>query len=334
MTFEAIMKDLKNGIYKPVYFLHGEESYFIDIITNYILDNVLQEHEKAFNQTIVYGLKAKAVDIISACRRFPMMSNYQVVVLKEAQNCSDISALLPYIENPLKSTIFVINYKHKTYDTRRKLYKTIDKKGVTLTAKKIWPNQVGKWINFICKEQNVKIDPKAVALLGEYLGEDLSKIHSEVQKLKTAIEGKSDTISVEDVEKNIGISKEYSVFELYKALATRDVLKANKIINYMGKNPKDFNHPIPVIRNLFSFYQKVFTYHLLKDKSKNNAASALGVSPFMLGDYTMAARNFSPKKIVKIFSILREYDLKAKGLGAVNLQAADLYKELLFKILH
>ncbi len=334
MTFEAIMKDLKNGIYKPVYFLHGDESYFIDKITDYILNNVLQEHEKAFNQTVLYGLKTKAIDLINSCKRFPMMANYQVIVLKEAQNCSDITKLQPYIENPQKSTILVINYKHKTYDTRRKLYKLIDKNGVTLTSKKIWPNQLQKWINFIVAENNVKIEPKATVLLAEYLGEDLSKIDNEVKKLKTAIEGKHDTITVDDVEKNIGISKEYSVFELYKALAIRDVLKANKIINFMGKNPKDFNHPIPVISNLFRFYKNVFTYHLLKDKSKNNAAAALGVSPFMLQDYVTASRNFTAKKIVQIFSVLREYDLKAKGLGANNLPALDLYKEMLFKILH
>ena len=334
MTFEAILKDLKNKIYKPIYLLSGEEPYYIDIITEYIANNVLTESEKAFNQTIVYGKDVKANDIINLCKRYPMMANNQVVIIKEAQDLEDFDELLPYIENPLNSTLLVINYRYKKYDSRKKIAKTADKIGVSLVTKKLYDSQLPKAINDICQEFNIKIEPKATALLAEYLGANLTKIRKEVEKLKIAIKGISDTITSNDVEKNIGISKDYNVFEVQKMLAKKDVLRVNKAATYLGNNSKGFNHPIPVIGNLFNFFRLVFSYHLLKDKSKSNVASKLGINPYFLTDYLTAARNYHPRKIVEIFSLLREYDLKAKGVNANAIEPIDLYKELFFKIMH
>jgi len=334
MTFEAILKDLKNKIYKPIYLLSGEEPYYIDIITEYIANNVLTDSEKAFNQTIVYGKDVRANDIINLCKRYPMMANNQVVIIKEAQDLEDFDKLLPYFENPLNSTLLVINYRYKKYDSRKKIAKIADKIGATLVTKKLYDNQLPKAIESICQELNIKIEPKATVLLAEYLGSNLTKIRKEVEKLKISIKGKSDIISSNDVEKNIGISKDYNVFEVQKMLAKKDVLRVNKAAIYLGNNSKGFNHPIPVIGNLFKFFRLTFSYHLLKDKSKSNAASKLGVNPFFLTDYQTAARNYTPRKIVQIFSLLREYDLKAKGVNANAIEPVELYKELFFKIMH
>ncbi len=334
MTFEAILKDLQNKIYKPIYLLSGDEPYYIDVITEYIEKNVLTDSEKSFNQTIVYGRDVNANDIINYCKRYPMMANNQVVIIKEAQDLDDFDKLLPYFENPLNSTLLVINYRYKKFDSRKKIAKIANKIGATLVTVKLYDNQIPKAIEGVCNELNIKIEPKAVGLLAEYLGSNLSKIRKEIEKLKVSIERKSDTITSNDVEKNIGISKEYNIFEIQKMLGKKDILKTNKAAIYLGNNTKGFNHPIPAMGNLFNFFQKVFTYHLLKDKSKNNVASKLGVNPFFVQDYQTAARNYHPRKIVEIFSLLREYDLKAKGVNATALQPIDLWKELFYKIMH
>lgn len=334
MTFEAILKDLKNKIYKPVYLLSGDEPYYIDVITEYITNNVLTESEKAFNLTTVYGKDVEAIDIINLCKRYPMMANNQVVIIKEAQDLGDFENLLSYFENPLNSTLLVINFKYKKIDARKKAVKVANKIGASLVTKKLYDNQVPKAIENICDEYNVKIEPKATALMAEYLGADLSKIRKEVEKLKVGLSTENNLITSSDIEQKIGISKDYNIFELQNMIGRKDILKVNKVAIYLGNNPKGFNHPIPIIGSLFNFFQKVFSYHLLKDKSTNNVASKLGLNPYFIKDFQTAARNYAPRKIVVIFSLLREYDLKAKGVNANAITPINLYKELFFKIMH
>ena len=333
MDFNQVLTDLKNKTYKPVYFLMGEETYFIDEITNYILDHVLTETEKVFNQVVLYGKDIDAIAIIDAARRFPMMANYQVVVVKEAQNIRNIEELIHYTDKPLKSTILVVNYKYKTLDKRKKLYTSVDKNGVVLNAEKLYENKVPDWISKHLLQKGVSISPESAALLTEFLGNDLSKIANELSKLIISLPATSKKITTELIEKNIGISKEFNNFELQKALVARDVLKSNRIIDYFEKNPKD-NPFILTISSLASFFQKIFTYHFLKDKSKGSVAAALKINPYFVTEYEVAAKRYVPAKLVEVFSMLREYDLKSKGVGNSSASDSDLLKELVFKIIH
>ena len=333
MDFNQVLTDLKNKTYKPVYFLMGEETYFIDEITNYILDHVLTETERVFNQVVLYGKDIDAIAIIDAARRFPMMANYQVVVVKEAQNIRNIEELIHYTDKPLKSTILVVNYKYKTLDKRKKLYTSVDKNGVVLNAEKLYENKVPDWISKHLLQKGVSISPESAALLTEFLGNDLSKIANELSKLIISLPATSKKITTELIEKNIGISKEFNNFELQKALVARDVLKSNRIIDYFEKNPKD-NPFILTISSLASFFQKIFTYHFLKDKSKGSVAAALKINPYFVTEYEVAAKRYVPAKLVEVFSMLREYDLKSKGVGNSSASDSDLLKELVFKIIH
>jgi DNA polymerase-3 subunit delta len=331
MTFEEILKELKNKIYKPVYFLYGEEPYFIDIISNYISKNVLTEAEKSFNQTILYGKDVKVEDIDNAARRFPMMANHQVIIVKEAQNVKNIEKLVYYTENPLNSTILVINYKYSKPEKRSKLYKALEKNSVLFESKKIYENQIPAWINKYLSDKNFTIEPVASNLLAEFLGTDLAKIANELEKLQITLP-QGTKINAEHIEKNIGISKDYNNFELQNAIKDKDILKANRIINHFAANPKD-NPMVLTITALFFFFSKVLAFHYLADKSKNNVASVLKVNPYFVKDYEVTARNYSRNKIADIISILSEYDMKSKGLGS-NSSHGDLLKELIFKIMH
>ena len=332
MTFEEIISNLKKKIYHPVYFLMGEETYFIDKISDYISDNVLTEAEKGFNQTILYGKDTEPHNIIANARRFPMMSNYQVIIIREAQNIKKIEDLEPYVKNPLNSTILVINYKYKTLDKRKTFPKLLDQKGILFDAKKIYDNQLPAWIISYLKNQQYSIAPQAAAMLSEYLGADLSKVANELDKLIISLPAGAQ-ITPDHIEKNIGISKEFNVYELQNALGERDLLKANRIINYFGANPS--SNPIPVvISSLFSYFSKILNYHFLEDKSQNNVASVLQVHPFFVKTYVAAAKNYNIKKLVEIISILREFDMKSKGWGSVTATPADLQREMIYRILH
>jgi len=332
MKYEQILSDLKNKIYYPIYFLAGEESYYIDSISDHIEEHVLGEVEKEFNQTIVYGRDTDVLSIISQAKRYPMMANYQVVIVKEAQNIQKIEDLAPYIEKPLESTLLVINYKYKKVDKRKSFFKQIDKKGVLFESKKLYDNQVAGWINTYVSQKGYKITPKASAMLAEFLGTDLSKIVNEISKLILNIEPGSE-INDELVERNIGISKDFNIFELQNAIGTRNILKANQIINYFAANPKD-NPLVKTITVLNTYFSKVLIYHQLEDKSQNNAAAALSVIPFFVKDYQTAARNYSVGKLVNIIGYLREYDLKSKGVNNISTSDGELLRELLFKIMH
>ncbi len=333
LTYEQIIKDLSNRIYYPVYFLSGEEPYYIDKITSYIMDNVLTEAEKAFNQSVLYGKDSDAATIINAARRFPMMAGHQVVVVKEAQEIKNFDDLVYYVEKPLKSTLLVLNYKYKSLDKRKKIYKSIQQHSLIFDSKKLYDDKIPQWIADELRKKGYKTEPKAAALLTEFLGNDLSRIENELTKLIIVLPDNVKIITVDHIERNIGISKEFNNFELQKALTERDVVKANRIIRYFAANPK--NNPVTVtITSLYFFFTKILTYHVLKDKSPGNVASVLRIHPFFVGEYVKAAHVYSAGKVEAIISLLREYDVKSKGYGNVSTDSGDLMKELIFKILH
>ncbi len=333
MTLEQIIRDIDNKIYQPIYLLMGEETYYIDRISDYIMQKVLTESEKAFNEHILYGKEVSAAQIDNIARRFPMMANHQVVVVKEAQNIKKIEELLYYAQGPSKSTILVINYKFKKLAKNTKLYKAIAKTGVIFESKKLYENQVPDWISNYIRKKKCRISPDSAVLITENLGNDLSKIANELDKLVLSLPAGQTDISAEFIERNIGISKDFNNFELQKALGQRDVLKANRIVKYFANNPKDNPVNLTII-SLFSYFQKVLSVYFVTDKSPRNLASVLRVNPYFIGDYQSAARNYKAGKLVEIISILRAYDLKSKGVDAASVPPGELLREMIFKILH
>lgn len=332
-TFEEIMSDLKNRIYKPVYFLAGEEPYYIDLITDYIVDKVLPEDEKSFNQMVLYGEDTSVAAISETARRFPMMSNHQVVIVKEAQTLKKIEDLSWYVEKPLTSTILVLNYKYKTLDKRTKLYKLIESNAVYFESNRLRDYQVPAWIEKYLMVKGVKTDPNASAMLTEYLGTDLHKIVNELTKLLITLPEGKQVITTDLIEKNIGISKDFNNFELQKAIGERNIYRANMIARYFANNPRD--NPINLtIASLFSFFSKLLTYQYLTDKSKNNVAAMLRINPFFVRDYETAVSKYDARKTVNIISLLRTYDMKSKGYGDLSSAPGDLLKELIYKIMH
>ena len=333
VTYEEILSDLKNRIFKPVYFLAGEEPYYIDLLTDYIQEKVLPESEKAFNQIIVYGDDTNIASIIDTARRFPMMSSHQVLIVKEAQTLKKLDDLVIYLEKPLLSTILVFSYKYKALDKRTKLFKTLESHGVYFESTRVRDYQIPAWIERYLMAKGIKTDPSASALLTEYLGTDLHKIVNELDKLIITLPEGKPMITTTLIEKNIGISKDYNNFELQKAVGEKNVLKSNMIVHYFANNTKD--NPINLtISSLFSFYSKLLTFHYLTDKSKNNVAAVLKVNPFFVKEYENAATKYNVSKTVKIISLLRNYDLKSKGYCDPGTDPGDLLKELVFKILH
>ena len=333
MDHNQILKDLKNKVYHPVYFLTGEETYYIDLIADYIEKNVLEGAEKDFNQSILYGKESDIATIISEAKRYPMMANHNVVIIKEAQHLNtQLDKLEAYLEQPTPTTILVFCYKYKKIDGRKAIGKTLKKKTVYFESKKLYDNQVPEWITAYLKNKRYSITPQAALLIADFLGNDLSKVVNELEKLTiNVLEGNE--ITPDTVEKNIGISKDFNNFELNKALGTKDVLKANKIIYHFSKNERD--HPLVVtIGLMYSFFTNILKFHYTKDKSRNNIASVLRVSPFFVGEYEVAARNYPIKKSVKIIEYLRDYDLKSKGVNNASTSNSELLKELVFKILH
>ncbi len=334
ISIDQLLNDLKNQIYSPVYLLHGEEPYFIDVISGFIEDNVLSDLEKEFNQTICYGKDSNVATLISYAKRFPMMANYQVLIVKEAQDLDKIEDFLPYVENPLSSTLLVLCYKYGKLDKRKGLYKAIEKHGVAFESARLYDNKIPDWINDYLRKRNYSINPKASALLAEFVGNDLAKVVNELEKLFINIPQGSE-ITEDYIEKNIGISKDYNVFELQKALGRKEIVRANRIVQYFAANPRE-NPLVKVLPILYSFFSKILLYHYLPDKSRNSAAAALSINPFFVADYQQAAKTFPPGKVVALIALLREYDLKAKGVDNNANFAGDgeLMKELIFRILH
>jgi len=332
-TYEEIIADLKNRIFKPVYFLAGEEPYYIDMIVDYIEDKVLPESEKAFNQIVVYGDDTNIQAVMDTAKRFPMMSSHQVVIVKEAQSLKKIEDLALYVEKPLNSTILVFSYKYKTLDKRTKLVKLLESQAVYFESQRLRDYQIPAWIERYLMTKGIKSEPSASAMLTEYLGTDLHKIVNELDKLIITLPREKPLITSSLIEKNIGISKEYNNFELQKAIGERNILKSNMIISYFANNPKD--NPITLtIASLFGFFSKLLTYHYLTDKSKNNVAAALKVNPFFVKDYETAAQKYNISRVVAIISLLRNYDVRSKGYGDAGTEPGDLMKEMVYKILH
>ncbi|RZL16020.1 MAG: DNA polymerase III subunit delta [Pedobacter sp.] len=341
MSAADIIKDIKARKFKPVYLLHGEEPYYIDQIIHYMEQHVLNDMERGFNQTVLYGKDTDMATIMNAAKRYPMMSDFQLVVVKEAQDLKwaketegsskEAEFVLNYFEKPMPTTILVLGFKYANFDKRKKIYKAISKSGLVFQSDLVRDYKLAEWIEGLVKEKGYKIAPQASALMAEYLGTDLSKISNEVEKLILNI-SKEVTIDTDLVQKNIGISKEYNVFELQKALAVKNVLKSNQIITYFGDNPKA-NPMVMVMANLNTYFSKVLRYHYLQNKG--DAAKELGVNPYFVKDFETAARNYSLNKVFDIISLMREYDLKSKGVDSTgNTTDGELLKELLFKILH
>ena len=332
MTYEKIIQDIENRVFYPIYFLQGEEAFFIDQICNMIDDTVLNEGEKDFNQTVLYGRDTDAQTILSVAKRYPMMASHQVVLIKEAQHIKKWDALVPYLENPQESTILVFCYKYGKVDGRQQFSRILKKKHVLFEAKKLYDNKIPSWITSYIQSKGYKLTPKASMMLAENLGSDLSKITNEVEKLFISIP-KGKEINEVDIEENIGISKDFNVFELQRSLGNRQITRANQIINYFASDPK--NHPlVMVIPILFNFFSNLMVVHTLTDKSQRSVASALSINPFFVNDIMSAARNYSYDKLFRIIHYLRQYDALSKGVGNQSTSDQDLMKELIFKILH
>ncbi len=334
MDTNKIISDIKGKKLLPVYLLHGEESYGIDLVSDCIETTVLDDAQKGFDQTVLYGKDTDFTTIVGAAKRYPMMSDYQVIIVKEAQNLKwkEDELLLAYLENPMKSTVLVIAYKYGKFDKRRKIYKVAEKAGAVLESPKLYDDKVAPWIANYVKDRGWGIHPQAAAMMAEYLGTDLSKVVNELDKLMLNVP-KEQEISVQDIERNIGISKDFNVFELTTALAKKDAVKAFRIVDYFGANPR--SNPMPVVLGAIGgYFTKVLKYHYLTDRSPQAVARELGVHPFFTREYDIAARSFNRRKTFDIMAHLREYDLKSKGLNAVNLEQGDLLKELIYKILY
>jgi DNA polymerase-3 subunit delta len=345
MPIRHIMAELRAGKFKPVYFLQGEEPFYIDQISDYIATHALTADERSFNQTVLYGLETDVSTIVSEAKRFPMMAERQVVIIKEAQLVRNLfpsgdeakSELAAYVQNPLPSTILVICHKYKKIDSRKKLAKEflkgIEDNGVLFTSDKIKDHTLATWISDHVMALGYRIDPRTATILAEYLGNDLSKIDNELGKLFIELK-QGESISLDHIERNIGISKDFNIFELQNAILNRDVQKANRIIIHFSKNTKE--HPIQMLTaTLIGFFIKIITMQYLQQNNRaNEAAKVLRVNPYFIKDYQLGARNFSQKKLKSIVAYLRETDLKSKGIDNPSTDQGDLMKELVFKIMH
>lgn len=326
-----IINDIKAGKIKPIYFLMGEEPYYIDRITEYLENSLLSDDEKGFNQIVLYGRDTTIDDIVANAKRFPMMAERQVVIVKEAQDLAkNIDKLETYAQNPQPTTVLVFAYKYKTLDKRKKVTKTLEKHGLVYESKKMYENQVGQWINRVLQGRGYSIEPKANALLVAFLGNDLSRIANELNKLEIILP-KGSTITPNHIEENIGFSKDFNVFEFRKAIGEGNKAKAHQIATYFAQNQKE-NPMVVVNAQVFSFFSSLLQYHGLKDKSPGNVAKVLKVNPYFVNDYIEASKRYPMRKVSGIVAALRDIDVKSKGVGAANLNDAELYKEMLLSI--
>ncbi|BAO56703.1 DNA polymerase III subunit delta [Nonlabens marinus] len=327
-----ILTDLKNKKYAPIYFLHGDEPFFIDQISDYIEDNVLDESEKGFNQMVLYGKDVKVEEIVEAAKRFPMMAEYQVIIIKEAQHlASKMAQMESYMANPSSSTILVFNYKYKKPDGRTKVFKNIKKNGLVFESKPIYDDRMPAWITSHLKDRGYSIDPKATQMLVEFIGNDLSRVSNELDKL-TIVHKKELPITPQVIEENIGFSKDFNNFELRKAIGSRDTVKVHRIINYFAENPKD-NPIVLTTAQLHSFFVQLLKVHGLNDRSPKNVARAVGINPFFVNELMVAVRNYPMKYCSRAIKLILEMDVKSKGVGAHQLSQADLLKETMVKIM-
>ena len=335
LTFPSLLEDLKNGKFQPVYFLHGNEPYFIDAVTAYIENEVLSDGEKAFNQTVLYGKEVDFKQVVDAARRYPMMAPRQVVIVKEAQEMRSLKELAGYVAQPSPTTLLLICHKHKRFDGRSSFAKTLKKHAVVFESKKLYDNQLPDWIRQYLRSKGFSIAPDATALMAEYLGTDLSKVVNELDKMAINLPTGS-TISVQQVQENIGISKDFNVFELQKAIGFRQVSRAQRIVHYFAANPR--KNPMAVILgSLYNYFSKVFVLHGLLRASETEKMRALKLSSgFFLKEYQQTARNYSPDQLRRIFSILKTYDLRSKGVenNLQNNPEGALLREMVFKMMN
>jgi DNA polymerase-3 subunit delta len=332
VNYKEIISSIANKDLQPVYFLMGDEPYYIDKLADSFSKNVLTDEEAEFNQVILYGKDIETAQAIAEAKQFPFGAEKRVVIIREAQHLKDIDLLDSYLDNVQPSTLLVICYKGKSVDKRKKFGKTLAKKCVVFESKKLYDNKIPAWINTYVTENGFKIDNSATAVLAEYIGADLSKITNELDKLMLVVK-KEEQITTKLIEYHIGISKDYNVFELQNALGKKQVVKANRIINHFAANPKNHNI-VPVMSALFSYFQKIMVYHFLEDKSPKFAASVLKVNPFFVSQYQTAAQNYSKRQLFYVFEHLKDYDLKSKGVNNKSTSHEGLLKELIFKILH
>ncbi|GHA58128.1 DNA polymerase III subunit delta [Pontibacter akesuensis] len=337
-TPEGILEQLKQRQFAPVYFLQGEESYYIDLISDYVEQHALQEHEKGFNQVVLYGKDVDVSTVLLQAKRYPMMSEKSVVIVKEAQSILDIEKeegmrqLEAYLQHPLPSTILVFCYKYKSLDGRKSLAKAVNKHAALLTTKKLYDNQVPAWVTAYLRSKGMKATQPAVVLLSEYIGSDLSRLANEIDKLLINLKPGA-TVDEGLVQENVGISKEYNIFELQSALIARDALKANRIINYFEANPKS-NPLIPNLTLLFSFFTKILTLHMQQDKSEQGIRKSLGNRGFLVKEYMLAMRHFPLQRCTDIIHFVRVADLQVKGITGGDMSDSDILRELVFKVLH
>ena len=334
MTFEQIIADIKARKFKPVYLLMGDEPYYIDEITDMLVSTVLPEEEKDFNQTIRYGMETDVASVITMARSFPMISDYQLIVIKEAQNLTKIEELEVYAKNPLHTTVLVLNYKNGTLDKRKKLYAEIDKNGIVFESKKIPEYKIPAFISSYMQQKGLAIDAKSAQMLSDYLGNDLSKLTNEIAKLLIAMPKGQTQVTPNLIEENIGISKDFNNFELLKAVIEKNTFKVNQIADYFEKNPK--NNPLIVtLVVLFNFFSNLMICYWAKNKTEQGIAAELGFrNPYQAKDYVAAIRNYNAFKCMEILSLLRTYDAKCKGVDNVSTPDGELLKELLYKITH
>lgn len=335
ITYESLMKEIANKKFAPIYLLMGEESYFIDQLTEQLTKNVLTETEKDFNMHTFYGVDSDVNNIISAARRFPMMAEHQLIVIKEGQELSKMELIDSYAKNPLSSTVLVINYKHGAVDKRRAYVKNIEKHGgIIFESKKLYENQVPAFIKNYFSNKKLKIDEKSAQMLTDFVGTDLSKLIPQLQKLEISLPPNSNQITSELIERNVGISKDYNNFELLKAVTNKDVLMANKIVDYFDKNPKD-NPTIVTLSVLFNYFGNLLECFWLPNKSEQSVMAALNLrSSFFARDYMTGLRHYNAPKVMNIISDLRIFDSKIKGVGNVSASSGELMRELIYKIMH
>ena len=332
MNYEQILSDIHKKNFAPIYFLTGDEPYFIDMISDTIENEALDEADRAFNQIVLYGRDVDVETIANHARSFPMMGDRMVVIVKEAQDVKNLEDFEAYLDAIPETTLLVFAYKYKKFDKRKALAKKVDKKGVWFESKKLYDNNIPGWIQNYLKADGYSITPKATQMLADFLGTDLHKIANELKKLTIALP-KHKSIDDADVERNIGISKDYNAFELQNAIGSRDVLKANRIVNYYGDNGKD-NPLLVTVISLYGYFTKLIKLHCTQDKSQANLASVLGVNPFFVKDYLAASRNYPPATCIRCISILREFDMKSKGYNSGDVSEKDLYREMIFKLMH
>lgn len=331
MLANTIISDWKKHQYKPIYWLEGEEEYFIDKVMDYAETQILNESETGFNLTVFYGKDADWTNIINACRRYPMLSDKQVVLLKEAQQMRDLDKLEAYIENPLDSTIFVVSYKEKKVDGRTRMAKLLKEKGTVLSTKKLYDNQLPEWTEELIESKGHTISRKALVLLVDHIGNDLSRIENEVDKILINLNSRKN-ITEDDVEKYVGVSKDYNVFELQAALASKNLPRAIQIIQYFEANPKAA--PIQLILpSLYSFFSKVFMIHGLNTRDEKSVAASLSINPFFIKDYLKAANIYTYPDVEKLLLLLSDYNLKSIGINNSGTSDASLLKEMVFKMI-